>query len=258
MRRMGIGLQLYTLRDETAADFPGTLRQAAEMGYEGVEFAGYAGIQADEMKEILENLGLTAIGSHVGLQKLRDNLQGEIDYVKTIGGRYLICPYVGEEERKTPEDWKRLFSFFEKVGMAAGKEGLTFAYHNHAFEFDQQVDGAFAFDAMYANTSPESVQVEMDVCWVQFAGQDPIEYIRKYVGRLPLLHLKDFSRDAQNKIVTLELGQGQVALKEVIAASSEAGVEWLIVEQDNCQNPPLQSVSNSLHWLKRNYLQQLS
>lgn len=256
VRRMGIGLQLYTLRNETAADFEGTLRQVAELGYEGVEFAGYGGLSSEEMKKLLDSLGLKAVGSHVGLQRLREELQGEIDYLRTIGGQYLICPYIVEEERKTAEDWKRLFAIFEEVGSEVRKQGLTFAYHNHAFEFELEVDGTFAFDALYAQTSPESIQTEMDVCWVQFAGQNPLDYIPKYAGRLPLLHLKDFSKDEQGGMKTLELGQGVVHLPEVIAASSDAGVEWLIIEQDHCQNPPLTSVANSLNWVKQNYLKQ--
>ncbi|MCZ8515580.1 sugar phosphate isomerase/epimerase [Paenibacillus filicis] len=256
MRRMGIGLQMYTLRNETAQDFIGTLRKVAELGYEGVEFAGYGGIPADEMKALLQELNLQAIGSHVGLAALRADLQKEIDYLKTIGAKYMMCPYVAAEDRSSAEDWKRLFAYLEEVGAEARKQGLIFGYHNHAFEFEDRVDDAFVFDALYAATTPEAVQVEMDVCWVQFAGQDPLAYIPKYAGRLPLLHLKDFSKSAEGGMQTLELGQGSVNLPGVLQASSEAGVEWLIVEQDHCQNPPLESVTNSLGWLKRNYLNQ--
>lgn len=256
MRKMGIGLQLYTLRDETAQDFRGTLRKVAELGYEGVEFAGYGDIPAEEMKTLLQELGLQAIGSHVGLHLLREDLQKEIDYLKTIGAKYMMCPYVSPEDRSSAEDWKSLFAFLEDVGTEARKQGLVFGYHNHAFEFEDKVGDSFVFDAMYEATSPEAVQVEMDVCWVQFAGQDPLAYIPKYAGRLPLLHLKDFSKDDQGDMKTLELSQGSVDLPAVIQAASDAGTQWLIVEQDVCQNPPLESVSNSLNWLKNNYLNQ--
>lgn len=256
MRKMGIGLQLYTLRDETAQDFRGTLRKVAELGYEGVEFAGYGDIPAEEMKTLLQELGLQAIGSHVGLHLLREDLQKEIDYLKTIGAKYMMCPYVAPEDRSSAEDWKSLFAFLEEVGIEARKQGLVFGYHNHAFEFEDKVGDSFVFDAMYEATSPEAVQVEMDVCWVQFAGQDPLVYIPKYAGRLPLLHLKDFSKDDQGGMKTLELSQGSVDLPAVIQAASDAGTQWLIVEQDVCQNPPLESISNSLNWLKSNYLNQ--
>jgi sugar phosphate isomerase/epimerase len=253
MSRMGIGVQLYTLRDDMQANMEGTLRKVAELGYEGVEFAGYYGMEAAALKKLLDEIGLTAIGSHVSLQKLRTDLQGEIDYLKTLGAKYLICPYVGDQERQNAEDWKRIFAELEQFGAEARKQGLQFLYHNHAFEFEIEVNGAYVFDAMYASISPESVQVEMDVCWVQFAGQDPLAYISKYAGRLPLLHFKDFTKDADRKIVTLELGLGDVALAKVIEAAVKAGVEWLIVEQDYCQKPPLVSVENSLKWVQENY-----
>ncbi|WP_248926273.1 sugar phosphate isomerase/epimerase family protein [Paenibacillus hamazuiensis] len=254
MRRMGIGLQMYTLRDETAKDFTGTLRRVAELGYEGVEFAGYGGLAAEELRDLLQELNLKAIGAHVSLKNLKENLAGEIAYLKTIGAPYLICPYVAPEDRQTAEDWKGIYAFFQQVGEEAKKQGLQFAYHNHDFEFHLQVDGEFAFDAMYTATSADAVKVEMDVCWVQFAGQNPTEYIGKYAGRLPLLHLKDFTKDAEGKMNTVELGVGSVDLNGVISASSDAGVEWLIVEQDRCQGPSIESVTISMKWLQQHYL----
>jgi len=255
MKRLGIGLQLYTLRDELEKDFKGVLREVAALGYEGVEFAGYYDTAAAELKQLLDELGLKAIGSHVSVEKLRDNLQGEMDYLKTIGGKYLICPYVAPENRQKPEDWKTLFAFFAQVAAEAKKQGLQFLYHNHEFEFEMEVDGRSAFDALYASTDREEVQVELDVCWVQFSGNDPLAYIANYAGRLPLIHFKDFTKDAEGKIVTLELGLGVVQLDQVIQAAERAGAEWLIVEQDRCQKAPLTSIANSMNWVKEHYTQ---
>lgn len=255
MTRLGIGVQLYTLRDEMAADLEDTLRKVAELGYEGVEFAGYYGYDADRVRGLMEEIGLRTIGSHVSLKSIQDNLKQEIDTLKALGGTYLICPYIALEDRDTAEKWKHIFATFEQVGAEVKKQGLQFLYHNHAFEFEAEVDGQYVFDAMYAATSPEHVQVEMDVCWAQFAGQDPIAYIEKYAGRLPLIHFKDFSKDEDGNIITLELGLGDVPLMEVIAAGTAAGAEWLVVEQDHCQKSPMTSIANSLNWIKENYVQ---
>ncbi|MDU0199798.1 MULTISPECIES: sugar phosphate isomerase/epimerase [Paenibacillus] len=252
MGRLGIGLQLYTLRDDMAKDLEGTLRHVAKLGYEGVEFAGYFDKPAAEMKDLLDELGLKAIGSHVSLERFRNNLQGEIDYLHTIGAKYAICPYVGAEERENAEQWRKLIAECEQIAIEVGKQGLQFLYHNHDFEFHHKVDGEFVFDAMYAGK--DAIQVEMDVCWVKYAGQDPLAYIAKYAGRLPLLHFKDFSKDAEGKLVTLELGLGEVPLEQVIKAAEQAGVEWLVVEQDHCQKPPLVSIENSLNWVKEHYI----
>lgn len=251
MAHIGIGLQMYTLREETKADFIGTLRKVAELGYEGVEFAGYGGVSAEDMKALLQELGMKAVGSHVGLQALRDNLQGEIDYVKTIGGQYLICPFMPAELRQDAEGWKAVFRELEEIGCKVREAGIGFAYHNHAFEFEMKVDGEYAFDAMYTQTSPEKLLVEMDSCWVQVGGENPADYVRKYSGRLPLVHVKDYGEIDAEKKDTKELGTGEIDLSGVIEASLASGVEWLIVEQDRChQHSPLESVGNSIRWLQ--------
>ncbi|MFC5447915.1 sugar phosphate isomerase/epimerase family protein [Paenibacillus aestuarii] len=253
MARIGIGLQLYTLRDDMANDMEGTLRHVAKLGYEGVEFAGYYGMPAEQLKQLLDEIGLKAIGSHVSLANLRNNLQGEIDYLRTIGAKYIICPYVMPDERQTVEQWQQIIATCEEIAVEAKKQGLQFLYHNHDFEFHAKIGEEFVFDAMYAKTGEGAINVEMDVCWVQFAGQDPLAYIAKYAGRLPLVHFKDFSKDEEGKIITLELGLGNVDLEKVIVAAEQAGAEWLVVEQDHCQKPPLTSVENSLNWVKEHY-----
>ncbi|MGO4697451.1 sugar phosphate isomerase/epimerase family protein [Paenibacillus sp. 2TAB26] len=255
MKKMNIGLQLYTLREEMAIDFKGMLKKVAELGYEGVEFAGYGGLPADDLKALLDELGLKGFSSHLSLHALRADLQKEIDYLKAIGAQYMVCPYLFPEDRpKNADEWRTLFVELEQIGKEVQKQGLILGYHNHEFEFEGVVGDNNPFEAMFAETTPQAVQVEMDVCWVQFAGKDPLQYIDKYAGRLPLLHLKDYSLDDQRQMVTLELGEGVVDLPAVIQAGEQAGVEWLIVEQDFCQSPPLQSIEKSYAWLKRNYL----
>jgi sugar phosphate isomerase/epimerase len=256
MKRMGIGLQMYTLRDVTATDFEGTLRKVAAMGYEGVEFAGYGGIEAESLRDLLQELKLTAIGSHISLQALDTNLENEIAFLKTIGANYAICPWLPLEERDS-ESWRGHLVKFEQFGKRFREEGITFAYHNHDFEFEVEIDGEIVFDALYARIAPEHLQVEMDIGWVQYSGKDPLAYIKKYTDRLPLLHLKDFRAGEKGKgIDTVELGRGDLPLVPIIGAASEANVEWLIVEQDTCANPPLESVAESMEWLKNNYLNQ--
>ncbi|MGG1515298.1 sugar phosphate isomerase/epimerase [Paenibacillus oryzisoli] len=252
MGRLGIGLQLYTLRDDMARDMEGTLRHVAKIGYEGVEFAGYYNMPADKLKGLLDELGLKAFGSHISLQRFRDDLQGEIDYLKTIGATYAICPWLDSSTLETAEQWQTLIDELATIAGKVKEQGLSFLYHNHAFEFQVNVNDQFAFDAIYATSS--DINVEMDVCWVKFAGQDPLAYIAKYAGRLPLVHFKDFTKDAEGKLVTLELGLGEVPLNDVIKEAEKAGVEWLVVEQDHCQKAPLTSIENSFNWVKENYL----
>lgn len=253
MKKMAIGLQLYTVRDDMEKDFEGTLRKVAAMGYDGVEFAGYGEMKAEELKKLLDELGLQGFGSHVALQKLEDDLQGEIEYLKTIGASYAIVPHVNEQQRS---DWQVLFQKLAEIGKEMQRHGLKFGYHNHAFEFEDKLDGQYVFDAMFEQVP--GLTVEMDIGWVQYAGEVPVQYIGKYAGRLPLLHVKDFIKsEPGTPIDTVELGQGDLDLAAVLQSASDAGVEWIIVEQDRCKNPPLESVETSMKWLKEHYLTQL-
>ncbi|MBW7453284.1 sugar phosphate isomerase/epimerase family protein [Paenibacillus sepulcri] len=249
--QIGIGLQMYTLREELNRDFRGTLRKVAEIGYEGVEFAGYGQLEAGELKSLLDELKLKAIGSHVSLPSIRSRLAEEVAFVKAIGGQYMICPSIPMEMRHSAAPWKNLFSELEEAGRLVREAGLTFGYHNHAFEFEFEVEGRFVFDALLGTTSPEHVVAEMDACWVHVGGQDPIAYLHQYGGRIPLIHLKDYGPVEAGGKDTVELGKGEQDLHAIIQAASAADVQWLIVEQDRCQNAPLQSVSDSYSWLRQ-------
>ncbi|WP_127495603.1 sugar phosphate isomerase/epimerase family protein [Paenibacillus glycanilyticus] len=256
MTRPGIGLQMYTLREETAQDFEGTLRKVAAMGYEGVEFAGYGDIPAEQMKALLDELNLVAIGNHVPLVNLETKIDEEIAYLTTIGAKYAICPWLPAEVRDA-DAWKKHLVNFAEYGKRFQEAGIVFCYHNHEFEFEVEIDGQVVFDKLYETVGADLLQVEMDLGWVQYAGRDVLEYISKYAGRLPLVHLKDFVKNTEKaEIDTVELGRGDLDLLPLIKQSEQADVKWLIVEQDRCANPPLQSVEESINWLKTNYLNQ--
>lgn len=258
MKRMEIGLQLFTLREQLEADFEGTLRHVAGLGYEGVEFFHYGDIPANKMRALLDELGIKAIGSHIQLSNLKENLDYEITYLKTIGAKYAICPWLAPEIRDV-DSWKQHLVDLAEIGRACTEQGIEFLYHNHEFEFNTLIDGEMVFEVLFNRVPATDLKVEMDIGWVQYSGIDPVAYINKYAGRLPLLHLKDFlqeSRDPEKQIDTVELGQGSLPLHNIVKAASDADVEWIIVEQDSCTNPPLESVATSYKWLQENYLNQ--
>ncbi|PYI57154.1 sugar phosphate isomerase/epimerase family protein [Paenibacillus flagellatus] len=249
-----VGIQLYTLRDETSKDFVGALRRVAAEGFAGVEFAGYGGLEAGKLKELLDELGLRAIGSHVGIARLKEALDEEIAFNKAIGSSYIVCPYLGDEYRKDAETWRSTFRELESIGRKCAEQGIAFGYHNHAFELEEKVDGETALDAMFGAVPADALKVELDACWVYFAGYDPVEYIAKYKGRLPLVHFKDVRRTEDGKPLTVELGTGDVNLPAIAEAATQAGAEWLIYEQDFTQNPPFEAMANSMRWMKENGL----
>lgn len=247
MSRIPVALQMYTLRDAAAKDFPGTLREAARIGYEGIELAGTGGMTARDLKELLGDLGLRIAGSHVGLADLEGNLMAALDYNAELGNPYIVCPWLPEDRRGSASAYASLGALFNRVGEACQTRGMTFCYHNHAFEFDV-FDGKPGLDILFESSDPKLVQAELDTYWVQFGGHDPVAYLRKLSGRAPLVHLKDMTGDASRTFA--ELGQGVMDWDAILPACAEAGAKWLIVEQDSCQRPPLESVRISFDYLR--------
>ena len=248
MTKIPVALQMYTLRDEAAKDFAGTLRSVARLGYSGVELAGTGGYTSADLKNLLQDLGLMVAGSHIGLDQLEANLPEVIRYNLELGNKYVVCPYLPEELRKSAEDYRRLASRLNAVGRECKAAGLQLCYHNHAFEFER-FDGVTGFDILFASTDPDLVAAEVDTYWAEYAGHDAAELIRRLSGRVPLVHLKDMTERPQGTFA--EVGEGVLDFAAISAAAQTAGAQWLIVEQDTCARPPLESVEISLRNLRR-------
>lgn len=238
-----IALQAYSLRDDAKADFPGTLRRIKEIGYEAVEFAGYFGMSSRELRSLLDDLGLRAVSSHVGYQELSENLDRQIEYSVEIGAKYLICPGYGAEDR---DGWLKFADFLSAAGEKCKAAGLVIGYHNHSRELEK-TDGEYMLDILFDAVKSDAVVAQLDLGWVMYAGVDPIAYLRKYAGRCPLVHVKDFD---ENKVQT-EVGTGVLDLPGVVAACRETGVEWMIIETEEYNMKPIDSVRVGLENLKK-------
>jgi sugar phosphate isomerase/epimerase len=249
-----IGLQMYSLRKPAEQDFVGTLRRVAEMGYQGVEFAGYGGLTAAQLRDVLDELGLVAVGSHVSVERLQHHLDEEVEFQRTLGSQYVVCPFLPPQFRPDPKQsgqWQQTLDLFNQAGRAFAEVGIRFGYHNHSFEFEEKVGDQFLFDALFAGTEANLVSVELDTCWAEHAGQSAVAYLERYAGRVPLIHLKDLSVNDAGTAETVALGEGSIDLESIVAAAEAAGVRWLIVEQDECQYDPFESVANSMKWLRQ-------
>ncbi|MCD6289542.1 MAG: sugar phosphate isomerase/epimerase [Anaerolineae bacterium] len=248
MSDIPIALQMYTVRDVAAKDFIGALRQVAEIGYAGVELAGTFGLPATELKAALDDLGLKVAGSHVALAELESNLPDVIEYNRVLNNPYIVLPAIPQERRQTLDDWRGLATVLNRIGREIKLAGMQFCYHNHAVEFEI-FDGKFALEWLYELTDPDLVKAEIDTYWVQYAGQDPAEYLRKYADRMALVHLKDMEPGEERFFA--EVGEGVMNWEPVFRASEEAGVQWYIVEQDRCRRPSMESARISFENLKR-------
>ncbi|MFD0712180.1 sugar phosphate isomerase/epimerase family protein [Paenibacillus sp. GCM10027626] len=252
MAKPVIGLQLYTLRDQTEKDFLGTIRKVAEMGYQAVEFAGYFDTPASELKALLEELGLEAPSAHVGLnfnepERIEADLAKQIEYAKEIGLQYIVTPWAPLPEEPTMEDVKHLAGILEAAGKQVTAAGLKYGYHNHAFEF-KLVEGKPVMDHLLELVPAEYLIAEFDLGWVHMGGQNPVDYVKRYAGRTPLAHFKDFGDGTRDT----EVGKGVVNLKDVLAIAEQSGIQYFIVEQEEFASSSLESAKISLEFFREN------
>lgn len=245
MAQLPIALQLYTVRDETARDFTGTLRNVAEMGYPAVEFAGYGGLPASQVASLLAELGLQAASTHLGFAALDQRLDAELDFCQEIGCSYMVFAALPPEQRGE-ERVRALIEWFNKVGGRCRERGVTFAYHNHDFDFARSSDGRFLLDLLLEETDPTLVALECDVYWATFAGVDPISYLQRWSGRVPLLHVKDMTSDRR----FTEVGDGTLDMSAICRTASAAGTRWYVIENDQPRIPSLESARRSLEYLR--------
>ncbi|MEW4290285.1 sugar phosphate isomerase/epimerase family protein [Rossellomorea marisflavi] len=240
MRKIPVALQLYTLREEVKKDFKGTLRKVAEMGFDGVELAGHGGLDILEVKEALQSCGLQAISSHVPLADLRNDLEKVLEDQLELGVKFIVCPYLTEEER----DYALLISDLNAIGERCHEAGLTLCYHHHDFEVLTEYNGRPALASILEETN---VQAELDLYWLTYAGEDPAKWTERY--HPPLVHLKDMTTDEERFFA--ELGTGGVDLESAFALGKSANIQWWIVEQDASKTSPIESVRKSMDYLKQ-------
>lgn len=246
MNRIPLALQLYTVRDETARDFTGTIRRIAEMGYDGVEFAGYGDLTAEEMHSLLSEVGLQAYSSHVRLDLLEQQLDQEIAYCKQIGCPFIFLPWLAPDMRNE-EMIRTLAPRLNEFGKRCQDQGITFGYHNHDFEFATLPDGTKLLDLLLSQTDPSFVSLELDVYWAAYAGVSPASVLERYSGRVPVVHLKDMTPDRH----FTEVGDGTLNLAQLAAVAEKSGAKVFVVENDAPTIPSLDSARRSLTNLRQ-------
>ena len=263
-----IALQLYTVRGNISEDFEGTLKKVKEMGYDGVEFAGLFGKTAAEVRSMCESIGLIPLSAHVPFVDMVNDPSILKTYAE-IGCEYVVIPYLTEEYRPGKEKFREVIEGARMLGEKANELGLKLAYHNHDFEFEK-IDGEYALDILYKEVPASLLQTQLDTCWVNVGGENPVAYIRKYAGRTEMIHLKDFvGRKSENMYALIGIdenqkkdivgefefrpvGAGVQNFPEILRAAEESGTKWVIVEQDKpCLGmTPLECAKASIDYLK--------
>lgn len=239
---MKLAVQLYSVRDhiKDGADMLDILGKVKVLGFEGVEFAGYFGLAAPELRKKLDDLGLTAVGTHIGLDNyLPENLQATLDYGKKLG---LLYMGVGGAPHNTAEEAENTGRVLGEAGVEARKLGMDTYYHNHTEEFTVLPDGRTPMDIIKSHTN-----MELDAYWSFCAGVENRSYITENKDKIVLIHIKD----GKNR-KPLALGEGECDLKAVVDGAKAAGVEWLVLENDDPKPCGLKDIERSMKWLKAN------
>jgi len=232
-------IQLFSVREETAKDFPGTIKKLGEIGYTGVEFAGYGDIPAKEMRKLLDNAGIASVGTHTGLERLTAHLDEEIEYNKILGTKYVILPWA---EMKDAEGVSKLAADLVPIAEKLTRNGFIFGYHNHDQEFKQAgAEGQYLMDVLFANL-PKNAVMELDMFWAAYAGLDAVAYMEKNKGLVKMLHLKQIKDMETKKCV--DLNEGVLDFADIIRRAKAIGVEEFILEQEEFEVSPWISVKN--------------
>ena len=242
-----IGAQFYTIRDfcQDLSGFDESCRKVSEIGYKKVQLSRIGDFEAKDVKRILDKYNLECVCTHRPAKHFEENLEELIQWHKEIG-----CSIAGLASFSG--DWKDVKSFTDKYNKIADilcKNGITFAYHNHHFEFTRYGEKS-VFELICENTAPEKFKFILDLYWIAYAGFNPVKMIEKYKDRAVCVHFKDMGI-FEREIKMFEVGRGNIDWDDIIAACEQTGVKYAIVEQDICDKDPFESLKMSYDYLKQ-------
>jgi len=223
-KKIPVGLQLYSVRQDCEKDLPKVIETVAKIGYKGVEFAGYYNRQANELRKLLDDSGLVCCGTHTPLETIKpENLNATIEFNRTLGNKFLIVPWM---DPKTKEGWLEMVKLFNAQAPKVKAEKMLIGYHAHAHDFNK-IDGVSCWDLFFGNTRNDVV-MQLDTSNCMDGGADPVAVLKQYAKRAITIHIKEWGGDADAVI-----GQGKVNFPAVFEICEKTGVtQWYIVEHE--------------------------
>jgi sugar phosphate isomerase/epimerase len=240
--KIPVGLQLYSLREQCKTDLPGMLAAVAKIGYKGVEFAGYHGRSARELRKMLDDNGLVACGTHTPYNSvLGDKLKETVEFNQVIGNKFLIVPSMSGRSKR---EWLDRAKLFNDLADKVKADGMWVGYHAHAHDF-QKFEGESAWDIFFGNTKAEVI-MQLDTSNCMQGGADPVAVLKKYPGRERTIHIKAYGAGPEAVI-----GEDKVDWKAVFAfCESEGNTQWYVVEHETSKDP-LDAVKRSFAALQK-------
>jgi len=237
-KKIPVGLQLYSLKDDCAGNLEGTVAKVAKMGYAGVEFAGYFDRSAKQVRKMLDDNGLACCGTHIKLQTLLgDELKKTVDFNLEIGNPYLIVPGLPEENRSSIGAWKKTGDLFNTIAGRIRKDGLRVGYHNHTVEF-AGMEGLIPYNVFFSATDKDVI-MQLDAGNAAHGGGNVIATLKKYPGRTVTFHCKEYSAARPDAFV----GEGDIPWSEAVkTCAGIGGTEWFIIEYERPRGTPVENV----------------
>lgn len=250
-----LGLQLWSVRDAMDVDAASTIVALGQMGYREVEGFGYKEgkmfkLPIKDYAKLLKDNGISSPSCHhpvtskdwnAGTKMLSDDLKKAIDDMVAIGQRYIVCPWMGEEDRPNIAEMVKIYN---AAGEYCHKAGVKFGYHNHNFEYEKRgPDGRLLIEWLLHETDPKLVAMEMDIYWVKFAKNNPLDWFRLYPGRWELCHVKDMADTEKRE--TIEVGDGVIDFSTIFKQSSAAGLKYYIIELENYRTTSMDGVKKA-------------
>lgn len=237
---MKYAVQLYSLSNYIQTNgLDNTLKMILDAGYEGVEFAGFYNLKANEIKSMLDKYHLKAVSAHIPLH----NIESQLDYLLTLNISYVVIPYISFEEWRDNSD--KIIDKIKEVQKLLKQHQIVLGYHNHAHEFKDH----FNFIQLLADKIP-SILLQFDVCWLTYAHQDIALTFDCYQKHLKLIHIKDFSTFENVTLNTPLIGEGKVDMKTVFNKCQTYFIEWCILEAENIQHEIPYYLNKSLQNMK--------
>lgn len=247
-------IQLIVFGQRNRDDVEGVLKEVAAAGFPAIEAGNLFEVCGEDMTDRLLAMNeLQVSGAHFGYGDFTNaaHLKSNIFYAKAVGIKNMMCS--GVADSKTAAGYRESAKLFNQIGKQLADEGITFQYHNHAWEFDD-LGGVNGMDILTEETDPNLVKFNIDVYWVWYGGHDPVEFIKKHKNRAGYFHFKDGRKEtgADGKVqpVFMELGRGEVDLKAGISAAKEVGAEWIVYEQDSSKLEAVEAATISRNYMR--------
>lgn len=253
-----IGLQLYSLREEVPGGLGPVFNKIASAGYNSVEMYGfnakdaYFKTSAKEVAALLKTNKLISPSGHYQLDLFDNDGQQTIDAALTVGHKYVVIPHLDASKRKSLDDYKAVAERVNKAALLCKKNNMKLAYHNHDFEFKKWEGDVTGYDILLNECDKALVNFELDLFWVVFSGNDPIELFNQHPGRFKMWHVKDL--DKTRPMNQTEVGSGSINFKSIFAKARLSGLEYFYVEQENLPVPGDENIRKSINYLKKNIL----